>query len=161
MTVDGVDCPVYEVDSYPQNRRWYSHKFKSAGVRYEVGVCIQTGDICWINGPFMCGRWPDINIFRVALKRRLHARELVVADRGYRGDSKCRTPYHIVSRTDQRAMNKALARHETVNKRIKQFKVLKQQFRHPLSKHKDCFIAAAVATQVMFNRGFKPYKVTY
>ena len=67
----------------------------------------------------------------------------------------------LVSRTDSRATNKALARHETVNKRLKQFKVLKEQFRHPLYKHKDCIYASAAATQVMFNRGEKPYKVTY
>ena len=97
----------------------------------------------------MCGRWPDINIFRVGLKGRLNATEMVVADKGYRGDSKCRTPSHLVSRTDSRATNKALARHETVNKRLKQFKVLKEQFRHPLYKHKDCFYASAAATQVM------------
>ena len=109
----------------------------------------------------MCGRWPDINIFRVGLKGRLNANEMVVADKGYRGDSKCRTPAHLVSLTDKRACNKALARHETVNKRLKQFKVLKEQFRHPLHKHKDCFYASAAATQVMFNRGEKPYKVTY
>ena len=161
LSVDGVDCPVYEVDAHPVNRRWYSHKFRSAGVRYEVGVCIQTGDICWINGPFMCGRWPDINIFRVGLKRRLNQNEMVVADKGYRGDSKCHTNAHLVSLADKRATNKALARHETVNKRVKQFKCLKNQFRHPLSKHKDCFYAASVATQVMFNRGHKPYKITY
>ena len=161
MSVDGIDCPVYEVDSYPINRRWYSHKFKSAGTRYEVGVCIQTGDICWINGPFMCGRWPDINIFRVGLKRLLAPNEMVVADKGYRGDRSCHTPAHLVSWTDRRATNKALARHETVNKRLKQFKCLKEQFRHPLAKHKDCFYAAAVCTQVMFNRGEKPYKITY
>lgn len=152
---------MYEVDSYPINKRWFSHKFRSAGVRYEVGVCIQTGDICWINGPFMCGLWPDINIFRVGLKGRLAANELVVADKGYRGDPKCKTPYHYISETDRRASKKALARHETVNKRLKQFNVLKQQFRHPLHKHKDCFYACAVTTQVMFSRGEKPYKVTY
>ena len=86
---------------------------------------------------------------------------MVVADKGYRGDPKCKTPYHYISETDRRAMKKALARHETVNKRLKQFKCLKQQFRHPLRKHKDCFIAAAVVTQVSFNRGERPYKVTY
>ena len=161
MTIDGTDCPVYEIDQFPINRRWYSHKFHSAGVRYEVGVCIQTGLIVWINGPFMCGSWPDINIFRVGLKHRLAAGEMVVADKGYRGDRKTRTPAHRVSETDTRAMKKALSRHETVNKRIKQFNILTQKFRHPLRKHKDAFYACCLCTQVMFLRGEGPYKVTY
>ncbi len=38
-----IALAVYEMDTFPKNRRWYSHKFKAAGVRYEVGVCIQTG----------------------------------------------------------------------------------------------------------------------
>lgn len=109
----------------------------------------------------MCGRWPDISIFRVGLKGKLGPNEMVVADKGYRGDSKCKTPYHYISRTDRRASRKALTRHETVNKRLKQFRVLKQQFRHPLWRHKDCFYACAVITQVSMNRGEKLYKVTY
>jgi len=45
VTVDGTDCPVHEVDRFPINRRWFSHKFQSAGVRHEAGVSNQTGDI--------------------------------------------------------------------------------------------------------------------
>ena len=109
----------------------------------------------------MCGEWPDINIFRVGLKHRLLPGEMVVADKGYRGDSRTRTPAHRVSETDTRAMKGALTRHETINKRIKQFSCLTQKFRHPLRKHKDCFMAAALATQVMFDREHPAYRVAY
>jgi hypothetical protein len=57
-----------------------SHKSQGAGYRYEMGVCIQTGDIVWVNGPFKCGDWPDINIFRCGLKGRLAPGEKVEAD---------------------------------------------------------------------------------
>ena len=29
---------------------FYSHEFVKAGLHYELGVCIQTGLIVWING---------------------------------------------------------------------------------------------------------------
>lgn len=61
VTVDGTDCQIFE--PRPFSKQWYSHKFKKAGVRYEVAVCIQTGWIVWINGPYPCGAWPDIKIF--------------------------------------------------------------------------------------------------
>ena len=51
VTVDGADMPC-EMCS---DKRFYSHKFNGNGVRYEVGVCIATGDIVWISRPFRCG----------------------------------------------------------------------------------------------------------
>ena len=60
LSVDGTDCRIQK-----KGRRWSSHKFaKKAGVRYEVGVAIKSGDICWINGPYPCGQFADITIFR-------------------------------------------------------------------------------------------------
>ena len=158
MTIDGTDCPIQE--PIPFSRIWFSKKFHGAGLRYEVGVCIQTGDICWINGPFMCGLWPDINIFRAKLKRMLAPGELVVADKGYRGDKSVRIPSGSVSNTDRRAMQKALARHETINRRFKCFSVLCDRFRHELRLHGKCFGAVALAVQLSFNPGEKPYGVT-
>jgi hypothetical protein len=90
MTVDGTDVMIWEPK--PFSRMWYSHKFNGAGLRYEIGVCIQTGDIVWVNGPFKCGPWPDLSIFRINLKNLLLPREQVEADNGYRGDPSCRTP---------------------------------------------------------------------
>ena len=102
VSVDGTDCPIN--DPKPFNSKWYSHKFKRAGVRYEVAVCIQTGDIVWVNGPYPCGRWPDISIFRDKLKWKLAAGEKVEADRGYRGEKQyIRTPDSAVSQEDKRA----------------------------------------------------------
>ena len=61
-TVDGTDFRVQE--TFPLDPRLFSHKFKGAGLRYEVGVCIQTGFIVWISGPFRDGQWPDLSIFQ-------------------------------------------------------------------------------------------------
>jgi hypothetical protein len=51
--------------------------------RYEIGICIKTGDILWVNGPFMCGSWLDIKIYRRDLKQKLRVGEMVEADSGY------------------------------------------------------------------------------
>ena len=158
MTVDGTDCPIQEPS--PFNSKWFSHKFKGAGLRYEVGVCIQTGNICWVNGPFPAGSWSDLKIFKAKLANHLPPGEKVEADGTYR-HPQCRLPSEFVSQTDKRAKNKARARHETVNKRLKQWNVLKVEFRHPIGKHRVCFEAATVFTQQAFNRGHGPFPVTY
>ena len=125
VTVDGTDCRIYA----PFDRKWFSFKFKAAGVRYEVAVCIKTGDIVWINGPFPCGRFPDITIFRRDLIHKLRAGEMVEADLGYRGEpTKIRTPDAYVSLQDKRAKKRVRARHETVNARLKDFDVLTKVF---------------------------------
>jgi hypothetical protein len=53
ITVDGTDCAIS--DPWPWessfNRQLFLKKLNGAGVKYKVGVCIQTGDILWVNGP--------------------------------------------------------------------------------------------------------------
>ena len=51
-------------------------------------------------------------------------------------------------------------RHETVNARIKQFKVLTDRFRHDILKHSSCFRACAVLTQLSFKYDKSPFSVT-
>jgi hypothetical protein len=89
--VDGTDFEIFEPS--PFLSIWKSHKFKGPGLRYEVATCIQTGDIVWINGPFPCGKYPDLTIFRLGLLHMLEDGEMVEADAGYRGEpTKARTP---------------------------------------------------------------------
>ena len=61
VTVDGTDFRIY--DPSPFWSKWMSFKFKGPGLRYEVGVSIESGDIVWINGPFMPGMFNDLQIF--------------------------------------------------------------------------------------------------
>jgi hypothetical protein len=71
----------------PFNKASFSHKFNGPGVRYEVAVSILNGDIVWVHGPFLCGKWPDIAIFRHAMIHFLDDGERVEADLGYRGEA--------------------------------------------------------------------------
>ena len=115
MSLDGTDYPVAE-----HGPRFSSHKFtKKSGVRYEVGICLRTGDCVWINGPFPAGAYPDITIFREGLMTELDDSERVEADDGYIREApqgvKCPKSFANPEETlfmQQRARN----RQETINK---------------------------------------------
>lgn len=157
MTIDGTDCQIRKYF----NKGYYSFKFKGPGLRYEVGVCIQTGDICWVNGPYKCGSWPDISIFRDVLKGLLLPRELVEADAGYRGDAKCSIPTNARNTAEYSKKKDARSRHETINGYLKKWGVLHRVYCHDLNNHGRCFMAVAVLTQLTFERGARPYQVNY
>lgn len=130
-------------------------------MRYEVGLAIQSGDIVWLNGPFPAGKFADITIFRRALKFFLRAcGERAEADDGYRGEPLfVDLPTEGCFRRALRQHNKkqlVRSRHETVNARFKKFEVLNRAFRHDLGKHRYCFTAVAVVTQVGIHHGNMP-----
>lgn len=148
VSVDGTDFSVYEPS--PFNTKWFSHKFNGAGLRYEIGVAIATGNIVWAHGPFPCGLYPDLKIFQLGMKGALGRGEIVVADKGYQ-DEKCVVEESLqISKED---IKRIRARHETVNRRMKQFFVLGHKFRHPLSRHSSCFHAVANLNQIMIANG--------
>ena len=152
MSIDGTDCRINEPT--PFDRKWYSHKFRSAGVRYEIGVALRRSEIVWVNGPFPCGRNPDLVIFRNGLKARLRAGERVLADKGYRGEAGCvDIPRDQDPANLRRWKARIASRHETVNKRLKNFNVLVVPFRHNLRKHRSVFHAVTVVTQVNLTNG--------
>lgn len=143
------------------NKDFFGVKFNHSGLKYEVGVCIETGYIVWINGPFRCGQ-NDLNISRTALLGALDYGESAVADSGYVGE-----PHHIrtpgVGTEDEKEMQDiARARHETVNSRLKTFEVLGDaRFRHDPMFHSSCFRAVAVIIQLSFENGAPPFQVTF
>ena len=73
--------------------------------------------------------------------------EMTVADEGYNDQN-----YFI---HDKRIM----ARHETVNRRMKQFGVLSQKFRHDRGLHPQCFHAVANLTQLMIANGERLFEI--
>lgn len=156
IVVDGTDFQILEPpktdDSpLPFDRKWFCHKTRRAGVRYEIASCIQTGDIVHVNGPFPCGQFPDSKIFKRRLQRKLQREgEMAVADRGYRGLPECRLPDQYLTRSEKFAQDRARARHETINGRLKTFRCLSDCFRHDVSMHAEFFAVALVCTQLMF-----------
>ena len=55
LSVDGTDFQI----AMSYRKEFYSFKFKKSGLRYEVGLNIKTGDICWVYGPFPPGDYND------------------------------------------------------------------------------------------------------
>ena len=162
VSCDGTDFKIPEYGP-----TFSSHKFaKKSGLRYEVCICILTGDIVWIHGPFPCGKFPDITIFRKSLLSHLGEAERVEADDGYIGEAprhvKC--PKCIANPQETEFMQQRVRnRQETVNKRFKDWGVLRQRFRHSinLARHGDIFRAVAVLTQLAINNGEKLFSTGY
>ena len=93
VTVDGTDLKIQEPK--PFDRALFSHKFKGPWVRYLVAVSVIKGYIVWVDGPYMCGKWPDNKIANEKFLPWLDEEEKYLADRGFRVAQKAITPYHI------------------------------------------------------------------
>lgn len=157
VTVDGTDFRIQEQS--PWSRKWCSHKFRGPGLRYEVGICMQTGWIVWYYGPFPAGM-SDAAIFKMNLYFRLQPWERVVADKGYKYQHKVLTPLNAVSKAHKKEMGIHRARHETINGRFKEYGILRKTFRSHPQKHAVCFQAVAAITQLeMMSGGRPPFKV--
>ena len=137
------------------------HKFEGPGLRYEVAVSIYTGVICWVNGPFPCRSWPDSNIARDSLHCMLDENERYVADQGYRA---CRpiaiTPTGLGRFIDKR-LGSLRARHENINRRLKELAILQQKFRHSLEKHGTVFRAVANITNLKLKTECPLYRIDF
>ena len=107
---------------------------------------------------------PDISVFRSKLKYELAPGERVECDRGYRGEfSKIGLPGECCGHGTHRYKTKQIehARHETLNRRLKQFGCLKQQFRHPISKHSTLFFAVVTIVQISLQNGHPLFDIMY
>ena len=142
--MDVVDFPIHEPT--PFSPEWCSHKFKGAGLRCEIGVSISSGDIVWVHEPFPCGSHSDLKIFRLGLKHALDVGERVIVDEGHRDEECFKDPDEIIA---PRLKGRIRARHESANRRIKQFHALDHTFRHRLSRRSIYFHAAANLAQLM------------
>ena len=163
VSVDGTDFQIKQQVGI-LGKKFHSFKFKKSGLRYEVCICILTGDIVWVHGPFEPGMYNDIMIFRSSLLSHLAANERVEADDGYVGES----PQHIkcpksFSNPEETLSMQGIVRNrqETVNKRFKQWGILKQVYRHDIPDHGDVFRAIAVITQIAINNSEPLFSVDY
>ena len=140
---------------------WYllSHKFKSSGLRYEVGISIKAGDIVSYNGPFVCGSFPDITIFRLGIKMNLHRGEMVITDQGYYGDEAVYKVHRATASVKKREITIIRARHETINSILKKWGCLSEIFHHSRKKHCIVFRSVIVMKQILIENGRSPLQV--
>jgi len=89
----------------------------------------------------------------------LDPNEMIEADGAHTG-----MPFHCWIKNDcynqanKEAKAAARARHETINRRFKQFRCLDNRYRHDRSKHKIVFQACAVCVQAAINLGEIPFQ---
>ena len=164
ISVDGTHCPIFE--PWPFDKKYYSEKLNGPGLTYEVGVCIATGHIVWVNGPYVAST-NDGTMFRQKLTHLLCEGEGVEVDGGYKGDARMKTPRMGMTSKIRKEKSVVRGRHENVNGRLKQFNVLTTHFRHTsprnkmMEKHGKCFHAVAIITQLKFLAGESIYDVDY
>jgi uncharacterized protein affecting Mg2+/Co2+ transport len=155
ITVDGVDFPIKEPQ--PFDPQWLSEKFNGPGIKYEIGVCIQTGWIVHVNGPYPCGKWHDLTVARRGLCLKLassrYREEMALADGGYQDGYQFFEAPTGHNNADQRMKALARARHETVNRRMKQWGIVGQKFRADPGEHEKYFRACANLTQFIIMQG--------
>ena len=160
MTVDGTDFMICEPT--PFNPIWYSKKFDGPGLRYEVGISIQTGWICWVGGAFLAGEFPDQEIFKIGLMNYLDDGERVEVDAGYTGNLPIRPKCDYGGNDVWRIMKGAAwARHKTINRNLKEFGILRQRFRHARHKHRLIMFAVCAITQSEILDGRGTFNIDY
>jgi len=152
LTINCTDCPIQEILN-PFCAVWNSFKFKGPGVRYKIAICILTGEIVWVIGPFPAGI-TDSEIYNRCLSKQLGPDEFVEADSGYKTCPKAKIPGVSTGHDQAKRKSQARGRHETVNGKLKVFSALTTRSCHfKLGNHCTMFVAAAVATQVSFKLG--------
>ena len=116
-----------------------------------------------MKGPFKPGENADIKIFRQepnGLKKQIPDGKKAIGDRGYRGEQEkvsIRNPHDSATVKDFK--NRARARHESFNGRIKQFRVLDARFRHDVDEHQVVFEAVCVILQYEMENGHPLFDV--
>lgn len=151
MSVDGVHFKIQEPRTNP-DARWFSHKFNGPGLAYELALSIHDHKLVWMNGPFPASRH-DIGIFRERLETMIPDGKLVIADAGYRGSDKVAISQEGDNDVLTQLKNRAKARQESFNGRLKRFKILSERFKYNHSKHGVVVEALCVLTQYDIENG--------
>jgi len=160
LLVDRVHCRMHEPmhGTCSKNPKCCSHKFKQAGLDYEIALSIFENKCVWVNGPFPAGK-NDISVFRSldGLKEKMTTvanGKLGIADLGYRGEAATlTTPNSHDDSAVREFKSRVLARHEKFNGQVKNFGCLSERFRHCIVKHQMCFDSIVVICQHQLENG--------
>jgi hypothetical protein len=157
-----VDCTDFRIAEH--GPKLWSYKIRKSGLRYEVCLCILTGDIVWINGPYEAGMWNDLTLFRNSLVSHLGTNERVEADDGYVGEHpkhvKCPAGIanpQITLFMQQRVRN----RQESINERFKNWTCMHGAWRHKIDHHGEAFRVISLVSQLSINNGEKLFECGY
>ena len=132
---------------------WFSHKFKRAGLTYEIGLNVHTADICWAYGGFPAAV-SDLTMAKRGVLSVLPIGEMIIADKGYIGEpNRIITPIEDYSTNFNYQHKLMMARHEGVNKRVKDWHCMSATWRHGWESHIRTFYAVIALTQIKLENG--------
>lgn len=141
----------------PLEPAYFSHKFKDAGVRYDVALNIATGDIVYWGGGYPAGQYPDLVIARMGIIPLLRPGEKIIADKGYADTNYFIFPTDL--RGDNSLIKKVTARHENINARLRCWGFLRNRFRHGVMMHNKYFSAVMEIEQFKLKHGNKMQRI--
>ena len=151
FSLDGTDFPINEPS--PFSKIWFSHKFNGPAIRYEIGISLRTSDIVWAFGGVKPGDFPDLELARSCVVDMIDDGELIVADNGYNDSWVFLNDRKGSYEPQDTAIRQYLARHESVNKRIRDFKILSDKYKGKLSFHPRIFHACVNLVQIQIENG--------
>lgn len=139
FTVDGVHFRVQETphDTLYRDPQMYSFKFKSAGLDYQLCIAIRGKDfLVHCHGPVKASTH-DLTVWRDSgVEERVPFGKFGIGDSAY-GSIECIAYKNPMDDPEVKKFKaRALARHESYNKRLKNFGILDSTFRHDLEKHR-------------------------
>ncbi|KAG4076206.1 hypothetical protein HA402_014755 [Bradysia odoriphaga] len=146
-SLDSIDLKI--IKQNPPNPKWYSHKLKAPGLRYEIGLSIQTGHIVWKNTGYPCGDSSEIALARESYTLCVEPGEKTFAKKAYRN----KQFFILPNQSNKTEHESIMARHLQLTQRLRRFSSLKQPFRHDLEKHTTVFNAVINVVQLMLENG--------
>ena len=126
---------------------------------YEIGLSLSESKIVWTNGPYKA-KTNDIAIFQDRLLHKLGQGLRVFADSGYKGYG------HVLAYPNSNDLpqlrkfkQRAAARQETINTRLKTFKCMSTRFCHGPERHQLFFDAVIVILQLQMDNGSPLFQI--
>ena len=132
--------------------KWFSHKSHGPALAYEIALSLYVDQIAWFNGPYRAAT-ADITIFRDGLEARIPDGKLAVGDSGYSSSEKVSIIQENDSEEVRQFKERARARQENINERLKRFDILDNRFRYDSKKHRVVFTAGLVLVQYDIENG--------
>ena len=158
MTVDGTHSKINEPihAEFSQDKDYFSHKHKNAGLTYELGIHLFESKLIWMKGPTRAGSNDNGNFSAPGgLKEKLAAiGKKALADKAYDGHPNEISAFNGVDVAPVKQFKaRAQMRHEQFNGMLKEFACLYDCFRHREQKFGICFEATAVICQYRLENG--------
>lgn len=153
-----MHCSIQEPRKIPSSK-WYSHKTNGPALTYQVILSVREQRVLSVIGPYPAGE-SDLRVLRKedGILNKIPPGKRIIADRGYNGErDKIATPNDHDTLVTSHFKDRARARQETFNARLKVFNVLDRPFRHlsksnleedySLNEHKRVFESVSIMVQ--------------